>query len=137
MHIFIQVPDGLYYLLLELVYGDRGLVIYCSQHSHTYSHFQYLRTHHLSSAFTHTKPYTGTVVNICWHSSLRVAYRTQCCGTVTIYYGSGSSSGSDFRKVMVPVPVPTFEKLWFWFLLLKKLRFRFRFRFRIRFQLHI
>ncbi len=41
---------------------------------------------------------------------------TQCCGTVTIFYGSGS--GSDFWKVMVPVPVPTFEKLWF--------RFRFR-----------
>jgi hypothetical protein len=33
----------------------------------------------------------------------------QCCGTVTIYYGSGS--GSNFRKVMVPVPVPTFEKV--------------------------
>jgi hypothetical protein len=49
----------------------------------------------------------------------------QCCGTVTIYYRSGS--GSDFWKVMVPVPVPTFEKLWFQFLLLKKLRFRFRF----------
>jgi hypothetical protein len=41
----------------------------------------------------------------------------QCCGTVTIFYGSGS--GSDFWKVMVPVP--TFEKLWF----------------RFRFQLHI
>ena len=55
----------------------------------------------------------------------------QCCGTVTIYYGSGSGSGSDFWKVMVPVL--TFEKLWFRFryLLLKKLRFRFRF------QLHI
>ncbi len=57
----------------------------------------------------------------------------QCCGTVTIYYGSGS----DFWKVMVPVPVPvtTLEKLWFRFrfLILKKLRFRFRFRF----QLHI
>jgi hypothetical protein len=35
------------------------------------------------------------------------------CGTVTIFYGSGS----DFRKVMVPVP--TFEKLWFRFQLLK------------------
>jgi hypothetical protein len=37
---------------------------------------------------------------------------SQCCGTVTIYYGSGSGSGSDFWKVMVPVPVPvpTFEK---------------------------
>ncbi len=35
----------------------------------------------------------------------------QCCGTVTIFYGSGS--GSDFWKVMVPVPVPvlTFEKV--------------------------
>ncbi len=57
----------------------------------------------------------------------------QCCGTVTIYYGSGS--GSDFWKVRVPVsvPVPTFEKLLFRFrfLLLKKLRFRFQF------QLHI
>ncbi len=61
----------------------------------------------------------------------------QCCGTVTIYYGSGSGSGSDFWKVLFPVPVPTFEKLWFrfrfQFLLLKNLRFRFRFRF----QLHI
>ncbi len=61
----------------------------------------------------------------------------QCCGTVTIYYGSSSGSGSDFWKVMVPVPVPTFEKFWFRFrfrfLLLKKLRFRFWFRF----QLHI
>ncbi len=48
---------------------------------------------------------------------------TQCCGTVTIFYGSGS--GSDFEKlwfqVMVLVPVPSFEKL----------------RFRFRFQLHI
>jgi hypothetical protein len=33
----------------------------------------------------------------------------QCCGTVTIFYGSGS--GSDFWKVMVPAPVPTFEKV--------------------------
>ncbi len=50
----------------------------------------------------------------------------QCCGTLTIFYGSGS--GSDFWKVMVPVPVPTFEKLWFRFrlLLFKKLRFRFQ-----------
>ncbi len=57
---------------------------------------------------------------------IRSAWK-QCCGTVIIYYGSGS----DFWKVMVPVP--TFEKLWFRFrfLLLKKLRFRFRF------QLHI
>ncbi len=57
----------------------------------------------------------------------------QCCGTVTIFYGSGSGSGSNFWKVMVPVPtfknvmvpvpVPTFEKL--------------RFRFQFRFQLHI
>ncbi len=43
----------------------------------------------------------------------------QRCGTVTIFYGSGS----NFLKVMVPfpVPVPTFEKLWFRFrfLLLK------------------
>ncbi len=55
----------------------------------------------------------------------------QRCGTVTIFYGSGS--GSYFWKVMVLVPtfekfmvlvpvlVPTFEKLWF----------------RLRFQLHI
>jgi hypothetical protein len=28
----------------------------------------------------------------------------QCCGTVTIFYGYGSSS--DFRQVTVPVPVP-------------------------------
>jgi hypothetical protein len=40
----------------------------------------------------------------------------QRCGTVIIFYGSGS----DLRKVMVPVPVPvpTYEKLWF--------RFRFQ-----------
>ncbi len=38
----------------------------------------------------------------------------QCCGTVTIYNGSGS--GSDLWKVLVPVP--TFEKFWF--------RFRFQ-----------
>ncbi len=37
----------------------------------------------------------------------------QCCGTVTIFY----DSGSDFWKVMVSVP--TFEKLWFRFRLLK------------------
>ncbi len=41
----------------------------------------------------------------------------QRCGTVTIFYGSASGSGSDLWKVMVPVP--TFEKLWF--------RFRFQF----------
>ena len=41
----------------------------------------------------------------------------QRCGTVTIFYGSGS----DFLKVMVPVPVSNFEKL----------------QFRFRFQLHI
>jgi hypothetical protein len=35
--------------------------------------------------------------------------QNQCCGTVTIFYGSGS--GSDFWKVMVPVPIPTFEKV--------------------------
>jgi len=36
---------------------------------------------------------------------------TQCCGSVTIFYGSGS--GFDFEKVTVPVPVlvPTYEKL--------------------------
>ncbi len=39
----------------------------------------------------------------------------QCCGTVTINYGSGS--GSDFWKVLVPVL--TFEKFWFRFQLLK------------------
>ncbi len=41
----------------------------------------------------------------------------QRCGTVTIFYGSGS----DFWKVMVPFPVPNFEKL----------RFRLRFQLRI------
>ncbi len=30
--------------------------------------------------------------------------KKQRCGTVPIFYGSGS--GSDFWKVMVPVPVP-------------------------------
>ncbi len=57
----------------------------------------------------------------------------QCCGTVTIFYGSGS--GSDFWKVMVPVPVPTFEKVMVPVPVptFEKLRFRFRFQF----QLHI
>ncbi len=57
----------------------------------------------------------------------------QCCGTVTILYGSGSGFGSDFRKVMVPVPVPTFKKVMVPVPVptLEKLRFRFRF------QLHI
>ncbi len=51
----------------------------------------------------------------------------QCCGTVTIFYGSGSDFWKvmvpvpTFDKVMVPVPVPTFEK----------------FQFRFRLQLHI
>jgi hypothetical protein len=36
----------------------------------------------------------------------------QCCGTVTIYYGSGSSSD-----------VPTFDKLWFRFRLIFRLQF--------------
>ncbi len=39
----------------------------------------------------------------------RKVVQYQCCGNVTIFYGSGS--GSDFWKVMVPVPVPTFEKV--------------------------
>ncbi len=61
----------------------------------------------------------------------------QCCGTVTIFYGSGS--GSYFWKVMVQVPVsvPTFEKVMVPVQVpvptFKKLRFRFQFRF----QLHI
>jgi hypothetical protein len=48
-------------------------------------------------------------------SNRKHTYR-QRCGTVIIFYGSGS----DLRKVMVPVPVPvpTYEKLWF--------RFRFQ-----------
>jgi hypothetical protein len=37
---------------------------------------------------------------------LRVQTSCQRCGTVTIFYGSGS----DFWKVVAPVPVPTFEK---------------------------
>ncbi len=63
------------------------------------------------------------IFELLWHHlGLSAAYPPmssflQCCGTVTIYYGSGSGSGSDFWKVMVPVPVPvpTFEKLWFRF----------------------
>jgi hypothetical protein len=51
----------------------------------------------------------------------------QCCGTVTIFYGSGS----DIWKVMVPVPVPTFEKVMVPVPVpvptFEKLRFRFRF----------
>jgi hypothetical protein len=53
----------------------------------------------------------------------------QCCGTVTIFYGSGSPTFEklnsvpvpNLEKVLVPVPVPTLEKL----------------RFRFQFQLHI
>ncbi len=41
--------------------------------------------------------------------AMQVLWKQQCCGTVTIFYGSGS--GSCFRKVLVPVPVPTFEKV--------------------------
>jgi|LakMenEpi03Aug12_release.lakeMendotaPanAssembly.Ray.scaffolds.fasta_scaffold174203_1 hypothetical protein len=47
----------------------------------------------------------------CWWN-----YR-RCCGTVTIFYGSGS----DIWQVRVLVPAPTFDKLRFWF------RFRFQF----------
>jgi hypothetical protein len=53
----------------------------------------------------------------------------QCCGTVTIFFGSGS----DFVLVPVPVPVPTFEKVMVPVPTFEKLRYRFRFRF----QLHI
>ncbi len=45
------------------------------------------------------------------HTNASRRTQNQCCGTVTIYYGSGS----DFWKVMVPVPIPTFEKFWFRF----------------------
>ncbi len=45
---------------------------------------------------------TSLQVQIFWN-----IWKYQCCGTVTIFYGSGS----DFWKVMVPVPVPTFEKV--------------------------
>ncbi len=60
-----------------------------------------------------------------------ICSNNHCCGTVTIFYGSGS--GSDFWKVMVPVPVPTFEKVMVPVPVptFEKLRFRFRF------QLHI
>ena len=47
-----------------------------------------------------------------WYTSR--GFHMQRCGTVTIFYGSGS----DFWKVSVPVPVPTFDTL----------RFRFRIR---------
>ncbi len=68
--------------------------------------------------------------------SLKAVLRSgQCCGTVTIFYGSGSCSGSYFWKVMVPVPAPTFEKVMVPVPVpvrtFEKLRFRFRF------QLHI
>jgi hypothetical protein len=33
-----------------------------------------------------------------------VGLLVQCCGTVAIYYGSSSGSGSDFGQVTVPVP---------------------------------
>ena len=53
---------------------------------------------------------SGTVINYGSGSDFLTSYSSgQCCGTVTIYYGSGS--GFDFWKVMIPVPVPTFEKL--------------------------
>jgi hypothetical protein len=37
-----------------------------------------------------------------WKSRETNASFNQCCGTVTIYYGSGT----DFRQVPLPVPVP-------------------------------
>jgi len=37
---------------------------------------------------------------------IRKEEKKQCCGTVTIFHGSGSGSGSYFRKVTGPVPVP-------------------------------
>ncbi len=40
-------------------------------------------------------------------ASINLFRQGQCCGTVTIFHGSGS--GSDFWQVSVPVP--TFEKL--------------------------
>jgi len=55
----------------------------------------------------------------------------QRCGTVTIFYCSGS--GSYFWQIMFPVP--TFEKVMVPVPTYEKLRFRFQFRFR--FQLHI
>ncbi len=50
-----------------------------------------------------------------WSEQNMIKSFKQCCGPVTIFYGSGS----EFWKVMVPVPFPTSEKLWF--------RFRFLF----------
>ncbi len=48
-----------------------------------------------------------------WYEENMIKSFKQCCGPVTIFYGSGS--GSEFWKVMVRVPFPTFEKLWFRF----------------------
>jgi hypothetical protein len=69
----------------------------------------------------------------CYGSAILV--NLQCCGTVIIFYGSGSGFGSYFAKVMVPVP--TFEKVMVPvavpFSTLEKLRFWFW----LWFQLHI
>ncbi len=44
-----------------------------------------------SGVFLHLDPYPGSRI-----SFFGSGIPNQCCGTVTIYYGSGSGSGSDF-----------------------------------------
>ena len=87
--------------------------------SHTLSRSQRSIAVTAGTAGTLVSKWRGSVLWFAAADCIRKSTASQCCGTVTIYYGSGS--GSDFWKVMVPVPVPTFEKLWFrfQFLLLK------------------
>ncbi len=77
----------------------------------------------------------GGVLNNAWTdlNGSVVPTATQCCGAVTIFYGSGS----DFWKFMVPVPVPTFEKVMVPVPVPTFEKLRFRFRFQLQFQLRI